>query len=302
MAKKRATTKQVMELLRMGGMKLPAGLASKSLSATKAILRKEFEAGIGTRMQTAKLFGKLKGASPVDVNDPANKKALDGLLIWHKKLAGEALPFPKVPRALGGFFPGRISGTIVPPFDFADTITTVLSGYPVFSVGATRQGQLYASVVTAYATGRSGGSDYARVGFYFRPMSAGTLTIWSSPTYSFEWWTNSLNTSFVLSSGSVQLAVYGMDGPNHIGSVAGADYKSWDQCDTGAVEFDFAFDVQGSLSVQLAVDPSQIYLCFVALHPLVMGMGWPGSLAGAMASATVPSISYEFDPLVVAEP
>jgi hypothetical protein len=30
-------------------------------------------------------------------------------------------------------------------------------------------------------------------------------------------------------------------------------------------------------------------------------MGWPGSLAGAMASATVPSISYEFDPQPVLE-
>src|SRR6516225_3292345 len=114
MKRKSATTKQVMELMRTGGMKLPAGFASKSVAATESILREEFEAGIGIRMQGAKLYGELKGASPVAVNDPENKKALDGLLSWHKKLAARKLPFPKVPRALGGFFPGRISGTIVP--------------------------------------------------------------------------------------------------------------------------------------------------------------------------------------------
>jgi len=32
-----------------------------------------------------------------------------------------------------------------------------------------------------------------------------------------------------------------------------------------------------------------------------VGMGWPGSLATAMASATVPSISYEFVPRPVLE-
>jgi len=33
-----------------------------------------------------------------------------------------------------------------------------------------------------------------------------------------------------------------------------------------------------------------------------MGCGWPGSLASAMASATVPSMSFEFVPLVLANP
>jgi hypothetical protein len=50
------------------------------------------------------------------------------------------------------------------------------------------------------------------------------------------------------------------------------------------------------------VTPEQIYLCFVEVFAQAMGCGWPGSLASAMASATVPSMSFEFVPLVVDDP
>src|SRR5215472_2815478 len=118
MATKSDLTKQAAELLQMGGMKLPAGFAAKSVAATKSILRKEFEAGIGTRMQGAKLYGALNGASPVAVKDPSNEKALEGLSNWHKKLAGKRLPIAQAHQDLGGIIPWRISGTVVPPFDF----------------------------------------------------------------------------------------------------------------------------------------------------------------------------------------
>jgi len=183
---------------------------------------------------------------------------------------------------------------VVPPFDFAETIPTVLYGDTQLSVSANPNGQISASAVTA-AKSRNAGSEYARVGFYFRPVTPGTLRVWASPTYSFEWWTNSLPASPVRSFGSVELTVYGMDVPSHVASSAGANYKLWNQLNPGQVQFDFGFDVQNPLSVQLDVDPSQVYLVFVAVDAHVEGVGWPGSLAGAVASATVPSIRYEFE-------
>lgn len=300
MAKKSGLTKQdlkVLELFRMGGTKIPASLAGKAAAATKALLRERFEAGRATRNQGAKLYSGLRGASPIAVKDPANKKALDGLLSLHKKLAGTKLPFPKVPGGVGGLFPGSFSGTVVPPFNFADTIPTRLAGVsdPILSASANVNGQISASAATANAhTGFNGGSEYARVGIFFHPMTLGTLTISAAPAYSFTWSTNSLNTSLVTSFGSVGLTIYGMNEMGQILASAGGLYKTWNEMTTGQINFDFGFDIQKSLSVSLEVGPSLIYLCFVEVDAHVVGMGWPGSLATAMASATVPSISFEF--------
>src|SRR5713226_4697834 len=99
MAKKSGATKQdlkVMEFLRLGGTRIPAGFASKAAAATKSMLRKKLDAGNVLRKQGAKLYSELKGATAVAVNDPANKKALDGLVSLHKKLAAMKLAFPKV--------------------------------------------------------------------------------------------------------------------------------------------------------------------------------------------------------------
>jgi hypothetical protein len=305
MATRNAAAKQnhkIEEFLRLGGTSIPGSFASKAAAATKSLLRKNLEAENGLLKQGAKLYSELKGASAVAVNDPANKKALDGLLSLHNKIAGRKLAFPKVRGGVGGFLPGTISGTIVPPFDFADSIPTVLAGpTPVLSVSANVDGQISASAASLQTPGFNGGSEYARVGIYFHPMTSGTLTISSSPTYSYEWLTNSLNTSYVTSSGEVGLTVYGMNDLFSIQATAGASYESWQELATGEIDLGFGFDVTKSLSVSLEVTPALVYICFVEVDAHVVGMGWPGSLATAMASATVPSISYVFTPRLVVE-
>ena len=164
----------------------------------------------------------------------------------------------------------------------ANATTTASGGYRIF-----------------LEEGFNGGSEYARVGIFFHPMTSGTLTISASPTYSFQWSTNSLNTSDVTSSGDVGLTIYGMNELAQILSTAGAFYELWNEIATGQIKLNFGFNVKKSLSTSLAVTRSLVYLCFVEVEAHVLGMGWPGSLATAMASATVPSISYSFDPFPV---
>jgi hypothetical protein len=305
MATKSVTTKQnlkIEEFLRLGGTTIQAGFASKAAAATKSMLRKQLDGQDSRLKQAAKLYSGLKGASAVAVNDPANKKALDELLGLSKKIAGTKLAFPRVHVGVGGFLPGTISGTIVPPFDFADSIPTVLAGpTPVLSVSANVNGQISASAASLQTPGFNGGSEYARVGIYFHPMTSGTLTISSAPTYSFEWLTNSLNTSYVGSSGTVGLTIYGLTDLFQIGGTAGIDYVSWQEYTTGQINLGYGFNVTKSASVSLEVTPAQVYICFVEVDASAVGLGWPGSLASAMVSATVPSISYEFRPRLVVE-
>jgi hypothetical protein len=305
-----ATTKQNLqmeEFWRLGGKKIPAGFAKKAAAASKELRQKRFSAETGMRRQAAKLYGKLEG-SPAGVNDPANKKALEESLSFHKKLAGKKLALPKVPPGIGGIWPGTISGTIVPPFEFADSFPTVLAGpTPTMAVSASISGQLSASVATVENGLFNGGSEYARVGFYFHPTVSGILTVSASPTYSFSWSTNSLGPSFVDSSGSVGLTIAGMNELAEISASTGANYTSWQELATGQVNLGFGFDITGSQSVSLEVTPSLVYLCFVEVDAHAAGDGWMGiqnnqSLATAMAAATVPSISYEFRPLLVFQP
>jgi hypothetical protein len=288
------------EFLRLGGKKIPAGFAGKALAATKT-LRRQMGAAQGMRNERARLFARLKDESAVAVDDPGNKKTLEQIASLHRKLAAKKLRFPKVRGEVGWISPGTVSGTIAPPFDFADTIPAVISGNTELSASANVDGQIGASAATAETGFDNNGSEYARVGFFFHPMSQGTLTVAASPAYSFEWSTNSLNSTPVTSSGDVGLTIYGMNELAQILSTAGSTYTSWQQNTTG-IQFNFGFDLQNSLSVSLPVTPAQIYLCFVEVFAQAMGCGWPGSLASAMASASVPSMSFEFVPLVVANP
>ena len=292
---------EVTEFLRLGGKRIPAGFAAKALAATKALRRRQMGTAQGMRTARAKLFARLKDESAVAVDAPANQKTLEQIASLHRKLAAKKLRFPKVRGGIGWISPGTISGTLVPPFDFADTIPAAIAGNTELSASANVDGQIGASAATGEAGSDNNGSEYARVGFFFHPMTQGTLTVSASPTYSFEWSTNSLNNTPVTSSGNVGLTVYGMNELAQILSTAGSTYTSWQQ-DTTGVQFNFGFDLQNSASVSLPVTPEQIYLCFVEVFAQAMGCGWPGSLASAMASATVPSMSFEFVPLVVADP
>ena len=307
MAKKSSGAKSkssIADVLRLGGKPVATGFAAKAAETTKSMRGKLLEQVNASRKQGAQLYSALRGASAVELDDPSNKKALDALLNHHTKFAAKKLAFPKVPPDVGGFFPGTISGTIVPPFDFADTIPTLLANVsnPTITASANVNGQISASAISAQARGFNGGSEYARVGIYFHPMTAGTLTISASPSYSFQWSTNSLNTSIVTSFGSVGLTIYGMNDMAQILASAGANYELWNEDTTGEIHLDFGFDVKKSLSVSLDVSHSLVYLCFVEVDAHVMGIGWPGSLATSMAAATVPSISYEFVPRLVLQP
>src|SRR4029079_4709849 len=117
MAKKRAAAKQqtqISDFLRTGGTKIPSGFAHSATEAIRARLRDKLIAGTAVRKQGAKLLGGLKGGSAVQLRDPANKKALDALLAWHKKRAAKKLSFPKVPGDIGGGFPRSFFRTIFP--------------------------------------------------------------------------------------------------------------------------------------------------------------------------------------------
>jgi len=252
----------------------------------------------------AKLFGQARGPIGGDKRDPGQSYALQGLLAMHEKLAKQKLAAPKVPAGLGGLLPGQIVVTTVPPFDYGVIIPGRLAGPDATLEGAADKatGMMSGSAISASQKGFNGGSMYTTVGVYFHPFGPGTLTVHATPRYSFQWWTNSIGAnSLVRSFGSGGLTVYGVDvasqttgGVGTIVSTAGQTFGLWDENMTDQVRFDFGFDLQAPVSVQLDVNHDLVYLIFVEADVHVEGIGWPGSLAGSKLSVTLPSLTYDF--------
>jgi hypothetical protein len=298
MAKKSNVTKhnlEIAEFLRTGGRKIPAGLAAKAKAETRSMLLRKWAAGAEMQIQGAKLYRELEDEAPIAVDDPTKRKTLDAILRLHRRVASKKLPIPKAAPAR---FPvsSIFSGTMFPPFaiDSVSHLDSANITKPKVQCSANENGQISASVVTSEKSGFNHGSALALVQFPLNSPGPGTLTISASPTYSFEWSANWLDRYYVLSRGEVALAIIGA---TPVDATVQEDYVTWhSNLLTPPPQFGFQFGVQQSLSVSLYASSSVFCNCYLAVSVEAAGIGWPGSLAVAMASATVPSISYEFVP------
>lgn len=296
------------EVLR-GGRGLPRGLVDARIAEVKRRLEASPTGAKGLGTQMSRAWSRAQGPQPLP-SDPKAKKALDELLALHRKLGKRPLAAPKIPIFPGGLLAGQISVKVTPPYDYALTIQTPPNnGFDepaTIAAAADKNGQLSCSAITV-SDAHNMGSSFAEVGFYFHPLSAGTLSVSAAPIYSFEWWTNSLVAAEVTSGASLDLTVYGlqlMPGEPFdftVVSTAGTPVVSWNETTPGQIRIGDGFNVQSpALSTQIAVERDLLYVVFVSASTNVIGAGWPGSLAGAMLSAAVPSITWTFDPEIVA--
>lgn len=263
--------------------------------------RKQTQERNATLLQMAKHLSEVQGQARPASGDRRTAKALDHLLGIHKKLAKQKLAPPAVVPGPGGGVVGRITVTATPPYDFDQVIPgPYQAGFPPILTGSANRstGQISSSAVTAWEPGLTGGDMYTTVGIFFLPPGPGTLTVSVNPIYSFEWWTESY---FAAASASIHLGgllwVYGTSivGPlQQTGPVAQA-FVLFNETETGdPLIVKDGFNLQGSASVSIPVDQTQVYLLYVAADCAIQGIGSLGSIAGSILSVTVPSISYEF--------
>lgn len=292
-----------------GGDAISEALVREEFGRLRQVQAKALEDTVKVRQRQARLLDEIQGSHLRHGDDPKKAKAIAGLLASHEKLAAQQLVPPVVKGGIGVTLAGEISATLVPPFDFDVVIPTQLAGPPADISGSSSKvtGQMSASAVSSSTHGFGGGSMYTTVGIYFHPPTAGTLSVSVKPKFSFQRWTNSLGTSPVRSFGSVGLTVFGVDVASQttgnvgtIVSTAGAMIFNWDTSLAGQIDFDVGFDREGSAATSLVVNHTLVYLLFVDADVHVEGVGWPGSLAGAKLSVTVPSISYDYRVMQVA--
>jgi hypothetical protein len=300
--KRNPTQDSILQTLR-GAKAVPNALVRRCLADLQWKKKTALEQRHATEQKMAKYFEHARGVVKPST-DPKQAQSLDALLEAHKKLAKKKIPPPSVVGGLGGVLAGEITATVVPPFDFDQVIPTRLAGNnATLDASASKNtGAISVSAITATQKGFNGGGMFGTVGIYFHPFGSGTLTVSATPKFSFQHWTNSLRDSdLVRSFGSGGLTIFGVDvasqssgGVGTIVSGANTNFKLWDDNQTGQISLDFGFDIDAPASVTLEVNHNLVYLLFVEANAFVEGVGWPGSLAGAIMSITVPSISFDF--------
>jgi len=303
--KKRTSTKSDMLQVLRGGKLPPRSVVQKCLANMQERREAELDRGSATERKMAKHFDQVQQLKGIDTKNPAVSSSLDSLLGMHQKFAKRKLAAPKVAQVVGGLLPGRLSVSAIPPFDFDHVLFGSGTGSNIATRAASANrlnGRIDVSAITSANKGFGGGSAYGVVGLYFHPFGSGRLSVHVNPTYSFQWWTNSIRpTALVKSHGHVSVTIYGVDAyadttgePATIVSTASTNIFSWNEEETNQVRFDFKSDLQTPGTVSLDVNHTLVYYLFVESQVGVHSFGWPGSLAGAKMSIAVPSIAYDY--------
>jgi len=300
MRKARGTKDVALDFLRDRN-KVPDEFIRRRIAAARREIAARYEQKSEIKRQAVKLFTQIQEPIRPSNDDPKAARAITGLLDLHKKLAKQKILAPSVASELGGIISGGFTAKFTPPFDYAYTIPFLTAGQPSLIGSASKGGELSTRAVSDFTT-RSVGTMYTELGVFFHPfVGPARLTVSANPAYTRQWWTNSLFAdSAVRSFGSVVVGIFGQQG--RIGPITGAVdvADQWDETTTQEVRFDFGSSPTIPATAQLEVDPSFTYSLFVAAQTHVEAVGWPGSLAGAIISLTVPSITLQFDPIPVA--
>jgi hypothetical protein len=287
------------------GGSLPAGVAERQFAAIKRKLAAESRVQAATRQQAAKL---LAQAQPRIRNraDAKVSQAVSGLLGISDRLARQKLVTPRRSFVPPGFW-GSYTLRFTPPYTALGSVsvgdTNVQSGGPIISAsGVDALGQMSCSVATNY-TKPSSGTASNLMGVYFRPMfGSATATISFDSQIAFSWYVNSIQSSEAFSEGQGLIQLYQYDGTFDEPSLRRGTYLGWAEDAINGLDFDVISESGPTWSLEAPVSSSHFYFIVIRLSCGASGSGWPGSLAGASAMVTVPSITVTVTANIVAEP
>ena len=161
-------------------------------------------------------------------------------------------------------------------------------------------GQVRTSAVTDDKA-ESDGAVYSEVGIYLRPrFGPATLVALTSPVMPYQWWSNSIRGSRVVSWGASSFGIYDPNIPKPYGIGPYTVFNGWFENQVNNLQFDFAADEVFPASLQVDnFHPSDELAVFVGTSTWADGQGWPGSLAGAVMSVAVPSITLQLGPILI---
>jgi hypothetical protein len=280
------------ELLQGG--QLPGRMVRRHFASLRKTQTQEIQKKFAIRQVATKYLDQLRpGATSED------KAAISGLRAITERLAEQKLPQPRKlivpPYGLWGSYTLRFT----PPYPGLGTYsvgsTSCVTGTPTISAsGIDSLGQLSCSVATDFnSASASSGTASNQMGIYFRPLfTNATVQVTFDSEVVYSWYANSIDNNKEADayvSGGLQLYRYdgafvplSLGGVGVIGVSVGTHNTLW---------FDFGSKVDNTWPLVAPVSSEYFYFAVISLTCQASGVGWPGSIAGASATVTVPSIT-----------
>jgi hypothetical protein len=246
------------------------------------------------RRQAGKYFNQiatsLKGGGSVN-----EARAISGLRRVTERLAKRKLATPRAAPILPNAW-GSYSLRFTPPYtglgtSVAGQISSVTGNPTISASGVDNLGQLSCSVDTDFNK-PSGGTASNLMGVYFKPLfSEATARISFDSEIAFSWYVNSIQNEVATSRAQGLIQLFQYDSAFVQPSLRRGAFIGWSEVAENALDFDFISETGPTWFLEAPVSSSHFYFVVISLTCTASGAGWPGSLAGARAMVTVPSIT-----------
>lgn len=292
MAKSKRTHRQPGAFERLRGGSPSEALVQRQVSGLKRKWLAEISQESKLRQQAAKSFSQLgRRLKP----DAKQAQALDDLKRVSERLAKQKLFLPRPRIGLPDVY-GNYTLRFTPPYldlgtVVAGQISSVTGDPTVVATGVDSLGQMTCSVDTNFEKA-SAGTASNMLGVFFKPLfdnAKARITFESS--FAMSWYVNSIQNKVASSRAQGLIRLMKMDGAFQQPSLQVGAFIGWNESAENELDF-HAFSSAGpTWALEATVDSNHFYLVVITLECSASGAGWPGSLAGAKAVVTVPSIS-----------
>ena len=243
------------------------------------------------RQQAGKYFKQI-ATSTKSANEA---QAMSGLRRVTERLAKRKLATPRKLQVMPDYW-GSYSLRFTPPYTGLGTyvvgqISSVTGNPTISASGVDNLGQLNCSVDTNFDK-PSAGTASNLMGVYFKPLfSEATVRISFDSEIAFSWYVNSIQNKDATSRAQGLIQLFQYDGAFVQPSLRRGAFIGWNEIAENELDFDFISETGPTWFLEAPVSSSHFYFVVISLTCTASGAGWPGSLAGARAMVTVPSIT-----------
>jgi hypothetical protein len=276
------------------GGKLAESVVLRQFAEVKRKWLAEIDDETAIRQQAGKYFNRI--ATSINDGESANEaQAISGLRRVTERLAKRKLTTPRKVRVLPDAW-GSYSLKFTPPYtglgtSVAGQISSVNGNPTISASGVDNLGQLSCSVDTDFNK-PSGGTASNLMGVHFKPLfSEGTARISFDSEIAFSWYVNSIQNKVATSRAQGLIQLFQFDSAFVQPSLRRGAFIGWNEIAENELDFDFISETGPTWFLEAPVSSSHFYFVVISLTCTAGGAGWPGSLAGARAMVTVPSIT-----------
>lgn len=295
----KAMSEQLKEFELMQGGRPPEGSLKSHLAALKKGFGAEMHEKLAMRQQAAMYLGQLSAPTSAPAGTKA-EEAMKGLREITDRIAKQKPA--KLEEVIGPpTFWGQYTMVFTPVLyvneglgPYSEGQITSETGDPTATAtGNETLGQLTCNVDTSYEK-PSGATATNLLGVFFQPKfpQANVRITFASQIF-YSWYVNSIHSQKSVSEAQGLFELYKYDGAFLQPPLQSKAFLCWSETGMNSVDFDVVNQAGPTWALEAPVifNPNLWYAIVVRLTSCASGTGWPGSLAGANATVTVPSIT-----------